>query len=178
MKLSEQSTQSKGLSGVRVLVFQLGSEEYAINVSRIREVIGHVQTTRLPSVPNDVLGVINLRGQVITVVDARLRMKLPKMAPTNETVVTILDLNGCQVGLQVDAVHGVFTFSSDEVSSPPESDSRVMAGAVRSVIRRQKRMILELNPDVVLGHLKLPNNLANDLNDNSGIHSRNNSSAA
>jgi purine-binding chemotaxis protein CheW len=144
----------KHQTGNRVLVFHLGSEEYAIEVSRIREVIAFSESTRLPSVPQDVLGVINLRGQVITVVDARSRLRMAKQVPTGETVLLILDVNEIQIGLQVDAVSGVITFGDAELSETPKMDGQV-ASYVKQVIRRDKRLVLELCPEKLLGHLAI-----------------------
>jgi purine-binding chemotaxis protein CheW len=128
-----ESTTSATAS--QYLTFFVAREEYAIDVLRVREVIGLVPFTRVPSTPSDVRGVVNLRGSVIPVVDLGLRFGAGELASTRRTCIVVVEPDTGSdrvVGLLVDSVNRVVTLgSADLVPVPPfgtKASSEMLAG--------------------------------------------------
>jgi purine-binding chemotaxis protein CheW len=139
------SSNTKGKSGgERFLCFSLGAEEYAIPLLVVREVIAMPEYTPVPYTPPYFLGIMNLRGQVISVMDLRQKLEL-KPRRDAETTVIICDLNGVSLGVVVDAVNTVLSPSPEEVSPKPEIQSNRPTDYIKGVYRKDKRLILFLD---------------------------------
>lgn len=99
--------------------FMLGDERYAVDVMRVKEVLKLVEITPVAGAPDFVLGVINLRGSVVTVVDARSRFGLPPYAPDGASRIILVDKGDEVVGILVDRVGQVLNISPDDVETTP-----------------------------------------------------------
>jgi purine-binding chemotaxis protein CheW len=113
------------------LTFVVSKEEYAIDVLRVREVVGIVPITRVPSAPRHVRGVVNLRGSVVPVVDLGLRFGEVPLTPTRRARVVVVELGrGPEeaVGLLVDSVNRVVTLGPSDLVSVPAFGTRANAG--------------------------------------------------
>jgi purine-binding chemotaxis protein CheW len=97
------------------LSFTLGSEEYAIPVQCVREIVGPLPVTRVPSMPPHVLGVINLRGKVIPLADLRIKIGIDAHDHGARTCIVVVQLkSGLQLGLVVDSVSEVLQIAAQE----------------------------------------------------------------
>ncbi|MEZ4326765.1 MAG: chemotaxis protein CheW [Polyangiales bacterium] len=111
---SRRADRSKNLVG-----FLVGSVQYAVSIFEVREIINPMPVVELPHAPAVVLGVTDHRGEVVPIVDLRLRFGLEVAARTRRTKWVVVELDGRAVGLVVDAVTEVFgTTSADERSVP------------------------------------------------------------
>lgn len=106
--------------GVKYLAFTLGNEEYAIEISQVRELRGYEPATRLPSAPDYVLGVINLRGTIVPVADLRIKLGLGKPTYSATTVVIIAKTDNMAVGLVVDGVSDVHELTAEQLRPAPD----------------------------------------------------------
>ncbi len=97
------------------LTFQVGGEEYAVEVAHVTEIVRLQKAFSVPDVPGYVRGVINLRGKVIPLVDVRSRFGLPDAPYTDRTVVVVLEVGDASTGLVVDAVSDVAEIPSEQV---------------------------------------------------------------
>jgi len=123
------------------LRISLGEEEYAIPLLRVREVIAVPEVTPIPQTPNYFLGVINLRGQVISVVDMRTKLNIkPVNGP--EMAVVICDLGGVSLGVVVDSINSVITPRAEELSERPELKGQKAMEYITAVYRHEKGMVL------------------------------------
>jgi len=116
--MSETTSDAKG----QYLTFFVAHEEYAIDVLRVREVVGVAPLTRVPATPKDVRGVVNLRGNVVPVVDLGLRFGSSEVLPTRRTCVVVVEPEAGTdrvVGLLVDSVHRVVSLAPTEVVPIP-----------------------------------------------------------
>jgi purine-binding chemotaxis protein CheW len=102
-----------------VLAFSLGGEEYALDILRIREIIKLRPITEVPRAPSFILGIISVRGQVLPVMDLRLRLRLPARPPTPAARILIATRDGEAQGLLVDQVRQVVRMRDEEVEPPP-----------------------------------------------------------
>ena len=103
----------------KFLTFTLAGETYGIEVRHVREIVGLQKITEVPDMPDFVRGVINLRGQVIPVMDVRTRFHMPPREYDDRTCVVVVRLERSPIGLVVDTVDDVANIPAESVSPPP-----------------------------------------------------------
>jgi len=106
------------------MTFTLDGEEYGVGILKVRELIGLMDITQVPQMPDYVKGVINLRGKVIPVFDLRLRFGLEEAEYTDETCIIVVDV-GSMVGIVVDTVQEVADIPGKDIEPPPPLGSTV-----------------------------------------------------
>jgi purine-binding chemotaxis protein CheW len=109
----------------KYLTFALGHEEYGLEILGVREIIGLMDITAVPQVPDYVKGVINLRGKVIPVVDLRLKFGMPRQEYTKETCIIVINVNNTLMGIVVDHVCEVLDISKDNIEPAPSFGSKL-----------------------------------------------------
>lgn len=114
--LPEQDDTLKG----RFLTFAMGSEMYGIDIRYITEIIGIQPITEVPEFPESIKGIINLRGKIISVADARLCFKKPFREYNDRTCIVVIDTSTAAYGLIVDSVAEVLVIQDDEIVPPPD----------------------------------------------------------
>jgi purine-binding chemotaxis protein CheW len=132
------------------LAFQLGSEEYALDINRISEIIKPREYTDIPRVPDYILGLVSLRGVVVPIFDLRQRFRMGVVELSASARVVVCREGAISAGLLVDKINQVVKIAADRIEPPPA----VIAGIDRSLIagvgRYQGRMIILLNLASVL----------------------------
>lgn len=103
------------------LTFRLGNEDYGIEIRYVTEIVGMQKITEVPDMPVFVKGVVNLRGQVIPVLDMRLRFNMQSRDYDERTCIVVVNISGSQVGLVVDTVNEVRNIDDDQISPPPKT---------------------------------------------------------
>jgi purine-binding chemotaxis protein CheW len=116
----------------KYLTFHLGNEDYGLDIRYVIEIVGIQKITEVPDMPGFVKGVINLRGQVIPVMDVRTRFKMEPRDYDDRTCVIVVRINETSIGLVVDTVNEVADIPEKNVSPPPQvskgSGSRFIKG--------------------------------------------------
>ncbi len=115
----------------KYLTFQLGHEVYGIDIRSVTEIIGFQKITPVPDMPEYIRGVINLRGQVIPVIDVRLRFRMEIREYQERTCIIVVRIGNTSVGLIVDMVNEEADIPEDHISPPP----RVTGGKASRYIR-------------------------------------------
>ena len=117
-----QTNQGQTLNGDgrELLTFTLGREEYGIDILKVQEIRGYEAVTAIANAPEFIKGVINLRGNIVPIVDMRIKFKLGKISYDETTVVIILNVANRVVGMVVDGVSDVTTLKPDEIKPAPE----------------------------------------------------------
>jgi purine-binding chemotaxis protein CheW len=119
-----KAAPTRGGETHQYLSFFLGGEEYATDILTVQEIKGWDTVTRVPYSPDYILGVINLRGSIVPVVDLRVRFSLEKALFDAATVVIVVHVAGTRgeriVGIVVDAVSDVYTVPSENIQPPPD----------------------------------------------------------
>lgn len=146
MKEHANNQESAG----RFLCFSLGKEKFAMPLLQVKEVIANTETTTVPQAAAHFRGIMNLRGQVISVIDLRVKLKAGKPETTPETTIVILDVNGLSLGVVVDSVSSVTTFEQSAISEPPVHDSSVKTDYIFGVARHGKDLTLLIDLKKVL----------------------------
>jgi purine-binding chemotaxis protein CheW len=136
------------------LTFFLGDEEYAVPLERVREIVEHQPTTRVPSVPACIRGVINLRGAVVPVIDLRLKFaggESPITRLTCQLVVEVeIDSVPTAMALLVDRASQLLELGAGEIEPPPPFGTQVRVDFLRGLARREPQFVLLLDVDRVL----------------------------
>lgn len=140
---------SQGLLA-RYLCFSIGEEEFAIPLLDVKEVIAMPDITPVPYTPAHFLGIMNLRGHVISIIDLRNKFKI-KPRENAETSVVICDFNGLQIGVVVDSVNTVLSPKPSEMAPKPEIQSQVSTEYITGIITKEKRLIIMLDVAKTLG---------------------------
>ncbi len=109
----------KGDEIMQVIVFTLGDEKYGVDISQVREIIRPTKITRIPNAPDFVEGVINLRGQITTIINLRKRFGLPPKEIDNDTRIIVVEYNNAVIGMMVDTVNEVKYLSAADIEPLP-----------------------------------------------------------
>jgi len=102
------------------LSFHLGAEEYGIDILKVQEIRGYEAATRLANAPAYILGVLNLRGVIVPILDMRIKFGMDSVAYNAQTVTIVLNVAQRVVGMVVDSVSDVVALSADEIRPAPE----------------------------------------------------------
>jgi purine-binding chemotaxis protein CheW len=136
---------------VQLVVFQLGREEFAVEVTQVREIIRMQDITKMPKAPSFVEGIINLRGQIIAVIDLAERLNLEPAERGSETRIIVVEAGDIKVGMIVDSVSEVMRISVEDIEPSPALATDVEAVFLRGVVKQENRLIILLDLTRVLG---------------------------
>ena len=139
----------------KYLTFVLGSEQYGVEIVKVREILGVLPITPMPQTPHYVKGVINLRGKVIPVIDTRTKFGMPERENTPETCIIVVDVDGKSIGLLVDTVKEVMDIKEEQIEDPPNFGTGTDTGFVRGLGKIGDQVKILLNIDHVLGDLEV-----------------------
>ena len=139
----------------QVLSFVLGKEEYGVDILRVQEITGWEKTTPIPNTPDYVMGVINLRGAVVPIIDLRVRFQLEPVTYDETTVVIIVrseDSSGVQkiIGLVVDGVSDVYAINKKELQVAPEMTGIVQPEYIHGLATINDKLVITLHVDPLI----------------------------
>ena len=141
------------------MTFRLGDELFAIVVGQVREVLEVGRVTRVPTAPDYMRGVVNVRGKAIPVVDLRLRFGLPRADDTLHTRIVVMELNldgeATVVGGVADSVHEVIELEPSQIEAAPRIAMRWRSEFIRGMGRRGDDFIIILDIDAVFSSEEL-----------------------
>ena len=135
---------------LQLVSFNLGKEEFAVDILKIQEINRMVEITKVPKSPEFVEGVINLRGKVIPIIDLRKRFNLPGSENTKQTRIVVVDIDNMVVGLVVDAVSEVLRLPANTVEPPPPIVAGIDSEYISGVGKLEDRLLILLELDKVL----------------------------
>jgi purine-binding chemotaxis protein CheW len=142
-------------AGGKFLTFTLGNEEYGVPVLKVREIIKVMDITQVPQVPPHVLGVINLRGKVIPVIDLRRKFGFAAAEYTERTCIIVVDVDLAPVrvmmGIVVDSVSEVLNVAESEMEETPDFGGRVTTDYIQGLAKVKGTVKILLDLDRVLG---------------------------
>ena len=129
----------------QLVVFLLAGESYGLDISTVQEIIPWQAVTRVPRTPSFVEGIINLRGNVIPVIDLRKRFELGQDAAQREPRIVVIE-----IGLVVDGVSEVLRVTQQQVEAPPAVISGIGTEFIRGVAKTGKGLVILLDADRIL----------------------------
>ena len=127
------------------LSFELGSEEYGIDILRVQEIRSYEEPTRMANAPAFIKGVVNLRGVIVPILDLRVKFNLERVNYDGFTVVIVLNIGARVVGIVVDGVSDVLTLTPEQLRPVPELASAVGSEHLLAIGAVGERMLILLD---------------------------------
>ena len=129
----------------QVVSFKLGPEEYGVDIAQVQEINRMVAVTNVPRAPVFMEGVINLRGQLIPIIDLRTRFGMPRAEHTKNTRIVVTEISSKRVGMVVDSVSEVLRLPLDAIEPAPDMITGVDTEYIRGVGKIDDRLIILLD---------------------------------
>ncbi len=143
-------TGSPSRADEQLVAFRLDAESFGIHVATVREIVTMQPITHVPGAPRFVEGVINLRGQIVPVVDLRRRFGMPEAERNAETRIVVAEVSDCVVGLVVDSVTEVLTVSGSDVEPPSPAIAGPRSLFIRGLAKVGDKLLVLLSLDHLL----------------------------
>jgi len=164
VRASKGGVERAGAQTSQFLTFMLAGEEYGVDILRVQEIKGWDKVTRIPNTPHYVLGVINLRGAVVPIIDLRRRFGLEMIDFGPTTVIIVVRVGDASeqrtVGMVVDAVSEVYDVDMDNTRPPPEICGSVDTVFVKALVTVAEKMLILLDMDRLIGNCVLEQSAA------------------
>ena len=138
----------------KYLTFNLAEEQYGVEILKVKEIIGLMEITKVPRIPEFVRGVINLRGKVIPIIDLRNKFGMEEAADTEQTCVIVVEVSlqdtFIMMGIVVDSVSEVLDIDEGHIEDPPAFGSTVSTNFIRGMAKIKEGIKILLNIEEVL----------------------------
>lgn len=132
------------------VTFGLDDETYGINVMQVQEVLPPSEIAPVPGAPHFVMGIINLRGKVVTVIDTRLRFGLPQRETDQESRIIVLEVNDNIAGIMVDNVAEVATVKESDIDTAPNVGNEESSRYIYGVVSRNDGLLILIDANKLL----------------------------
>jgi len=146
---TQQKAQTDG-NELQLVTFEVGSEEFAVDILVVQEINRMMWITDVPQSPDCVEGVINLRGKIIPVVDLRRRLGLPEAEYGAMSRIVVVEVGGRTIGFTVDRVNEVLRISSSIVDAAPGVVTRVDSQFIAGIGKLEDRLVILLDLEKLL----------------------------
>jgi purine-binding chemotaxis protein CheW len=144
---------NRGVATEQYLSFLLGGQEYGADIRRVQEIKGWDSVTRVPYSPKYVLGVINLRGAIVPVIDLRIRFNLERVPYDSTTVIVVVHVPSERgertVGIVVDAVADVYNVATENIRVPPDVLGAVERAFVKGLADQDGKLLILLDIELL-----------------------------
>jgi purine-binding chemotaxis protein CheW len=135
---------------LQLVSFNIGQEEFGLDIQRIQEINRMVEITRVPNSPEFVTGVINLRGKVIPIIDLRKRFGFPPKESDRNTRIIVVELSDMVVGFAVDSVSEVLRIPKNITEPPPPIVAGIGSEYITAVAKLENRLLILLDIERIL----------------------------
>ncbi|MGN7613097.1 chemotaxis protein CheW [Magnetococcales bacterium HHB-1] len=157
--MSSSKTATASADTIQYLTFKLGSEVFAVDISKVREVLEYTSVTFVPRTVEFMCGVINLRGSVVPVVDMRLKFGMEKTEKTVNTCIIIVEIvqddEVTVMGALADSVQEVMELNPNHIEPPPKLGTRLRSDFLKGMGKSDGRFIMILDIDRVFSSEEL-----------------------
>ena len=148
--MSSNATKNTDDPMLQWVTFRLDGETYGINVMQVQEVLRYNEIAPVPGAPAYVLGIINLRGNVVTVIDTRHRFGINSAEITEQTRIVIIEAENNVVGILVDAVAEVVYLRQSEIETAPSVGNDESAKFIQGVCHKNNQLLILVELDKLL----------------------------
>src|SRR6056297_2698102 len=143
----EQATQ-KGKN----LTFNVDNETYGFEIKYVRQIIGLQEITPVPEQPRYIKGIINLRGQIIPVMDIRLKFQKEEKDYDDRTCIVVLDVDDVSLGVIVDRVSEVIEIADENITDAPDFDQEINERYIRGIGKIEEKVVILLDRKQLIKH--------------------------
>jgi purine-binding chemotaxis protein CheW len=158
--MADEITQKHVDDLEQMVTFNLGQEEYGVNILQVQEINRMVEITQVPQTEHYVEGIINLRGKVIPIIDLRKKFGMAEKEYDSHTRIVVVDVSSEVVGLVVDGVSEVLRVQADSLEDAPKlvSGASSYSGAeyIKSIAKLQDRLLIYLDLNKIISSSELP----------------------
>lgn len=137
-----------------LIAFRIGDQEFCIDIMTVREIRGWTPATSLPHSPGHVLGVINLRGVVLPIMDMSLRLGMEPTDPSQRHVIIVSQIGSQYVGLLVDAVSDILAVPASDIQPTPEVSGEINRDFSQGMIPIEDRMVCLIQLNALFGTIE------------------------
>lgn len=137
-------------AAIELLSFLVAGQDYCVDIMSVREIRGGAKSTPLPHAPDYVLGVINLRGTVLPIIDLSIRLGLQAKTETERNVIIVVAIGQRTVGLMVDAVSDILAIATEDLQPPPDLRFDEVQSFISAITIVDARLIRVLDLAVIL----------------------------
>lgn len=141
---------SKVQAAIQLVGFSLKGQDYAVDIKDVQEIVPMREITQIPNVPEYILGAINLRGNVIPVLNLRKRFGMEEKTPDERSRILIMRLRDLVIGFLVDSISDVVRPAPDEIVPLPPVSSPANSGIISGIVKQKDRLIILLNMNGLL----------------------------
>ena len=135
----------------QLVVFKIGDEEFGVDIAQVREIVRLLEITYMPKAPSFIEGVVNLRGQIVAIIDLAKRLGIPSRPRGDTTRVIVIEIGENTVGMIVDSVSEVLRLSSENMEEVPTLiETEVPEHYIRGVGKLKDRLLVLLDLNRVL----------------------------
>jgi purine-binding chemotaxis protein CheW len=158
--------ETDGINSRQYVTFKLENELFGVEVTRTKEILSMTAVTQVPQTPDYLLGVINLRGQVVPVVDMRLKLGVSPGEETEDTCIIVVEVmvddESLTVGALADAVREVLEIRTDQIEPPPKLGTRLKTEYINGMGKIDEQFVILLNIDRIFndGELSMVQDVA------------------
>lgn len=144
-------TTAKRSDILQLVTFNLGEEQFAVDILKVQEINRMTAITKIPGSPYEVEGIVNLRGKVIPIVNLRKKIGLPAKENDEHSRIIIMDIQGTNMGLIVDAVDEVLRIPASIVESSPTVSMGISSGLIKGIAKLEDRLIVLIDLQSLFG---------------------------
>lgn len=149
MELKSQ-TEIKSSELLQIVSFRIANEEYGINIQNVQEINRMVQITQVPNSPDFVEGVVNLRGNIIPIIELRKKLGLPRKEHDKNTRIIVAGVKNTTAGFIADAVSEVLRIPQELLEAPPEITAGVNSRYIKSVVKLENKLLILIDLEKIL----------------------------
>ena len=148
----EEETKTKGTYDEKqVVIFNLGNEEFGVDINDVREIIKLEDITKIPNTEAYIDGVINLRGKIIVIIDLAKKLSLKTNERNKDTRIIVIEVQNSSVGMVVDSCNEVLRISTENIEKAPDIvTKKVESKYIEGVAMLKERLIILLTPSKIL----------------------------
>lgn len=146
-------TEGKSTDGRQFVVFRIGQEEYGVDIHKVSIIEKMMNIARVPTTPAFMLGVVNLRGEIIPVLDLRKRFDLPACEPDDDTRIIIFRVGEVALGMRVDMVSEVHHLADVDIESVTSITNDRSLDYITGVGKMEGRLVTLLNVEKLIAEL-------------------------
>jgi purine-binding chemotaxis protein CheW len=143
------------IMSTQMVVFKLSNEEFAVEVASVEAIIKLQAITKVPHAPAHVVGVTNLRGNIVPVIDLKKRLSLPATENTADTRIIVALIQDSKVGMVVDAVSQVVEIEDSQIEPTPQISTSIDSTYIRGIVKVEKLLVIMLDLAMIFSDEKI-----------------------
>lgn len=151
----QEDNATSAVPGEEFIAFRVGDQEFCVEITSTREIRGWSHATRLPHSPDYIIGVINLRGIILPIMDLSARLGMGSSKPSERHVIIVVKVGEKVVGLLVDSVSDILDVAPEHLRAVPEINPSMQNDMFRRVIVIEKRIICEIALEAITPEIEM-----------------------